>query len=293
MNDSDGTMTSSPGPMPIVCSASASAVVQLETATASAAPTRAANAASNSATFGPWETQPDAMTSATASPSSPRSVGLANGTFITTPAPARRRPRAARSARHQATRRVRPSSMSISGSQPSSSRALVMSARRRGTPVDLALGAVLDAQVRVHHLEQHPRELVEARLDAAGDVDDLVADAGLRGQDVGPRDVGDEDEVHGLLAVADDDRRLAGGDALHPADEHLGVDAVDVHALAVDVEVAQGDVVQARHRVVAAQQPLVVDLGRAVQRVVGVRVVVLGGRELGGEAVDRRRRRRR
>ena len=58
-------------------------------------------------------------------------------------------------------------------------------------------------------------------------------------QDVGPRDVVDVDEVHRLRAVAEDQRRLAGGDALHPADEHLGVGAVDVHARAVDVEVAQ------------------------------------------------------
>ena len=48
-----------------------------------------------------------------------------------------------------------------------------------------------------------------------------------------------------------------GRDALHPADQHLGVDAVDVHARAVDVEVAQRHVVQPVHVVEAAQQPLV------------------------------------
>ena len=99
-----------------------------------------------------------------------------------------------------------------------------------------------------------------------------------------------EDEVHRLRAVAEDQRRLAGGDALHPADEHLGVDAVDVHPRAVDVEVAQRDVVEAAHRVEAAQQALVEDLGGAVERVVGVGVVVLGGREVLGQAVDRGRR---
>ena len=100
-----------------------------------------------------------------------------------------------------------------------------------------------------------------------------------------------EHEVHRLRAVAEDQRRLAGGDALHPAHEHLGVDAVDVHPRAVDVEVAQRDVVEAVHRVERAQQALVEDLGGAVERVVVVRVVVLGRREVLGEAVDRRRRR--
>ena len=51
-------MTSSPGPTPETWSASCSAVVQFVVATASAAPTRSANAASNSRTRGPCETQP-------------------------------------------------------------------------------------------------------------------------------------------------------------------------------------------------------------------------------------------
>ena len=82
---------------------------------------------------------------------------------------------------------------------------------------------------------------------------------------------------------------MPGGDALHPAHEHLGVDAVDVHPRAVDVEVAQRDVVEPVHRVEAAQQALVEGLGGAVEGVVGVGVVALVGRELLGEAVDRGR----
>src|SRR5215469_11279715 len=78
MNDSDGTITSSPGPMPSAYNASASAVVQLETAIPASAPTTSAKRCSNSATFGPCETQPDAITAATTSPSSPVNVGLAN-----------------------------------------------------------------------------------------------------------------------------------------------------------------------------------------------------------------------
>src|SRR6516164_7452151 len=59
MNDSDGTMTSSPGPTPAATSARCRAVVQEETATACAAPIDEANAASNSATRGPWATHPE------------------------------------------------------------------------------------------------------------------------------------------------------------------------------------------------------------------------------------------
>src|SRR3954447_22229328 len=65
MNDSDGTITSSPGPTPDTYSANCSAVVQFVVATASGAPTRSANARSNSRTRGPWETQPVAIVSAT------------------------------------------------------------------------------------------------------------------------------------------------------------------------------------------------------------------------------------
>jgi hypothetical protein len=72
MNDIEGTITSSPGPTPETWSASWRAVVQLLTATASAAPTRSAKAVSNSRTRGPCDTQPEAITWATASPSSPR-----------------------------------------------------------------------------------------------------------------------------------------------------------------------------------------------------------------------------
>src|ERR1700755_3668277 len=64
MNDSDGTMTSSPGPTPDAYSARCSAVVQFVVAIACAAPTRAAKACSNAWTRGPWETQPDAITAA-------------------------------------------------------------------------------------------------------------------------------------------------------------------------------------------------------------------------------------
>ena len=135
-------------------------------------------------------------------------------------------------------------------------------------------------------LDKHLGELSQAGLGAARDVEDLVGDVGLSRQDVGAGDVLDVDEVHGLLAVAEDHRRLARVDALHPADQHLGVDAVDVHARPVDVEVAQGHVVEAVHVVEAAQQALVEDLGRPVEGPVVVGVVGFRGRELLRHPVD-------
>ena len=181
-----------------------------------------------------------------------------------------------RSTRHQLTRRVRPSSSPTSASKPRRSRAALRVGQAAGDAVDRPRRAVDDREVRVHDLQQRLGELEQARLHAAGDVEDLVGQVGVGGQDVGAGDVADVDEVHRLQAVAEDERRLAGLDALHPAHEHLGVEAVDVHPRAVGVEVAQRDVVEVRHRLEAAQQALVEDLGRAVERVVGVRVVVLG-----------------
>ncbi len=66
---------------------------------------------------------------------------------------------------------------------------------------------------------------------------------------------------------------------------------MQVHARAVDVEVAQRDVGQAVHRVIGAQQPFEHHLAGPVPGVVVVRVVVLAGREAVGHAVDGRRRR--
>jgi hypothetical protein len=153
-----------------------------------------------------------------------------------------------------------------------------------------ALRPVLDWEVRIRHAQQGLRQPDEAGLHPAGHVEDLVGRAGLGGKDVGAGDVADVDEVHRLRAVAEYEQRAALGDPLHPAHEHLGVDAVDVHPRAVDVEVAEGHVVEAVHRMEAAQEAFVEGLRRAVERVVCVRVVRLGGGEALGQAVDRGRR---
>src|SRR2546430_17266212 len=82
MNVNDGTMTSSPGPMPAVARARCRPVVQDVVAMPCFAPTYAATAFSNSATFGPWVTHPDLIDSYGARASSSPSDGFVIGTFI-------------------------------------------------------------------------------------------------------------------------------------------------------------------------------------------------------------------
>jgi hypothetical protein len=79
MNDSEGTITSSPGPTDVATRARCSAVVQEDTATAWAAPNASANACSNSATRGPCVTHPEVTAAAAAAASSGPSQGCMTG----------------------------------------------------------------------------------------------------------------------------------------------------------------------------------------------------------------------
>src|SRR5712691_2361948 len=79
MNEYDGQITSPPGPTPLATSARCSAVVHDVVATPWAAPARAATSDSNSATLGPWLTQPLLRTSATARASASPNSGLVSG----------------------------------------------------------------------------------------------------------------------------------------------------------------------------------------------------------------------
>src|SRR5216684_4705175 len=82
MKVNDGTTTSSPGPTPIVASARCRPVVHEVVATPWFAPTYAATAFSNSATFGPCVTHPLLIDSYGARASSSPSAGLVIGTDI-------------------------------------------------------------------------------------------------------------------------------------------------------------------------------------------------------------------
>src|SRR5664279_2086371 len=79
MNERLGHNTSSPGSMPTASSARCSAVVHDDTATALCAPTYSANAFSNSATLGPWLTQPLRRADSTACSSSVPIDGRVSG----------------------------------------------------------------------------------------------------------------------------------------------------------------------------------------------------------------------
>ncbi len=112
-----------------------------------------------------------------------------------------------------------------------------VSARRRGTGLTERSGPYSGARSEPITTQSAAASSFEAGLGAARDVEHVVGDVGLGGEHVGSGDVGGVHEVHRLRAVTEDHRCLAGDDALHPPDQHLGVLAVHVHARAVHVEV--------------------------------------------------------
>src|SRR4051812_39905067 len=157
MNDSEGTMTSSPGPTPSTYRASCSAVVQLVVATASAAPTRSAKACSNSRTFGPCETQPDAITAATSSPSRPVRCGLANGICMALRSQRGRGDALCAPPVDESPQPVFEPDLGLEAQLLASQRRVGQAARHL---VDAALGAELDLEVlAAHDLQKQAREL--------------------------------------------------------------------------------------------------------------------------------------
>src|SRR6185437_8930117 len=130
-------------------------------------------------------------------------------------------------------------------------------------------------------------QLDKARFGTAAYVKYLIGYRTDGGEEVGSGDVLGEDEIHGLRAIPEDERRFACRDPLHPSDQHLGVEPMDVHTRSIDVEVTEGHVIQPPHRVKAAQQALVEHLRRPVDGVVSVRMLALSSRKLLRQAVDR------
>jgi len=150
-----------------------------------------------------------------------------------------------------------------------------------------ALGLVVDGEIAVHHLHDRLCEIVEAGLGSTTHVEDVAGYIGSGCEQVGAGDVFHMNPVHGLESVAKDHGRLAGRDTFHPADQYLRVDPMDVHAWAIDVEVAQGDIVEPVHVVKAAQETLVEQLCGAVECLVVVRMVELSRGETIGQTVHR------
>src|SRR5678816_1419066 len=189
MNVNDGTMTSSPGPMPAVASARCRPVVHEVVATPCFAPTYAATAFSNSATFGPCVTQPLLIDSYGARASSSPSAGLVMGIFIFL------RVSVAICApllRHRARERPAPPGDELA--HPVSERRLraeseqflrspcvAVPSRRQCTG---GLRLEFQADGASGHFEQQLGEIAHPRFHAGADVDDSVAAARLAGEHV-------------------------------------------------------------------------------------------------------------
>ncbi len=95
------------------------------------------------------------------------------------------------SARHQSTNRASPVVELDLGLEPEQVRARVMSASRRGTGLTARSGPYSGSRSLSIDAQQEQSELVQARLPAASDVEDLVGDGQGRGEEVGGGDVVD------------------------------------------------------------------------------------------------------
>src|ERR1700738_1033911 len=95
------------------------------------------------------------------------------------------------------------------------------------------------------------------------------------------------DESYRLLAVAEDNRRLARFQALHPPDQHFGVASVDIHAIAIDGEISEGNIIEPVHLIERAKQAFVESLRGAVECPVVIGTLPLCRRKLLGHSVDR------
>src|SRR4026209_1046512 len=211
MNDSDGTTTSSPAPIPYATNARWSAAVQDDGAARRGPPTRAHTARSKSATRRACATHPEARTSSSEASSSAPSHGRIPG-IIAAAFPSRVRARRAPPA-HQLLQTV------AQGNLRGEAEHLARLRRVPQAPYHVRLRtrrAVLRPKSGSHHREQLAGESAEADLATGRDVEDLVGRVGLGGQQGGARDVRSVHEIHELMPVAEDERRFARVDPLHP-----------------------------------------------------------------------------
>ncbi len=283
MKEYDGQITSSPGPTPVASSARWSAVVHDVVATAWAAPTRAATTRSNSATFGPCVTQPLESTSATArasaSPNSRRVSGMLTGWISSLPtAHAATTPPDREGRLRAGLRRGSPSP----AAPPRPKR------RRRGTGLIRRAAASWGRSFEPMTASSRSASWLKEVSTPVPTLNTASLAVGGHGQHVGARHVAHVHEVHGLRAVAEDDRRAAAFDRIHPANHDFGVGAVHVHPGTVHVERPQRDVFQTVHVVEAAEQALVEQLRGSIERPIVVRMVRLAGRKFLGQPVHRR-----
>ena len=102
----------------------------------------------------------------------------------------------------------------------------------------LPLRTIFRRPVNAHHAAESGGQFGQAGLGPACDIEDIVGDCRIGRPQVRPRDVGDENKVHRLSAVAEDEAGIAFRQPLHPADHHFGINAERIHPRAIDVEVS-------------------------------------------------------
>src|SRR5687767_7392715 len=195
MKVNDGQMTSSPGPIPIAASARWSPVVHEVVAIPCFAPTYDATAFSNSATFGPWVTQPLLIDSNGARASSSVSDGFVMGTFsFFCGAMAMRLTPRARGRERFLPPFDEPRDAILETGLRAEAEDLLRARRVTDPPCRkraLGLGPEFDPNVLPGEPEEQLRELPERGLHAAADVHDSVRHGRVAGEDVRPRDVRD------------------------------------------------------------------------------------------------------
>src|SRR5438132_11231352 len=190
MNVNDGTMTSSPGPMPAVASARCRPVVQEVVAIPCFAPTYAATAFSNSATFGPWVTQPLLIDSYGARASSSPSDGFVIGTDIFL--------RASTATEHLSTPLDELRHACLEARLCFEAEQFLGPPRITDPPRGeraLRLRLELHPDRAAGEPQEERREVAHLRLDPAADVHDSGGTGGLAREEIRPDDVADVDEV--------------------------------------------------------------------------------------------------
>src|SRR5438270_8114320 len=191
MNVNDGAMTSSPGPTPAVASARCSPVVHEVVATPCFAPTYAATAFSNSATFGPWVTQPLLMDSYGARASSSPSDGFVIGTFIFLRVSTATFQHLS-SPLDELAHAVFEAGLGLEAEQFPRPSGIAHPPRGERA---LRLGLELHSDGAAGEPKEQRREVAHARLDPAADVHDSRLRLGRAREHIRPRDVADVHEI--------------------------------------------------------------------------------------------------
>src|SRR6185437_10957522 len=283
--------TSSPGPTPAARSAKCNAVVQLDTAHAYSAPTQSANSRSKATTSGPCVIHPERITRRAASASRSSIQGFAMGInrspFVRTNSGSTGQEISARAFAPPLNQPLKPffeRNLRLEAEHLLRFAGIGEPPRNR---IYFSSRSVFRRQTHAHHTTQCSRKLIQTGLDSTGDVEDLIGCGTFRGQDVCPRHVLNEDEIHRLGAIAENQTGLSVRQSLHPADQDFCISAVNIHPRAIYIEISQRDIVQPVHLVETPQQSFVKEFCGAVNRPIIVAMMGFLGREVLCQPVNR------